>query len=185
MTGKQHSTIGLVAGAVGSYAYLGGNLSPSNLATVVAPVLVGSFIGSYLPDIDSKKSKASQVFNKIVLGVVCSLGAAYYLNLPILNEVMGLVRDSFVGNLGLLVFIVNIVLGKLSGHRLYTHRFIGTLVFIGSAFMAFNTVFAVGLAVGYLLHIAADRTTADGKNLKFFKVQLPMTNSKGKLHVSY
>lgn len=185
MTGKQHSTIGLVAGAVGSYAYLGGNLSPSNIATVVAPVLVGSFIGSYLPDIDSKKSKASQMFNKIVLGLILSLGVCHYLNVPVLNDVMGIIKNSFLGNLGLMIFLVNTVLGKLSSHRLYTHRWIGTLVFIGSSFMAFNSVFSIGLALGYILHLLADRTTPDGKNLKFFKVQLPMTNSKGKFHISY
>lgn len=185
MTGKQHSTIGLVAGAVCSYAYLGGDLSPRNLTTVAVPVLVGSFIGSYMPDIDSKKSKASQMFNKVILGLMLFLGLAHYIDLPIIKEVMGFAKDSVLGNLALLVFLANTVLGKLSGHRLYTHRWIGTLVFVGSALLAFNVEFALGFALGYVLHIVADRTTPDGKNLKFFRVQLPMTNSKGKFHVSY
>ena len=185
MTGKQHSTIGISAGAIASYTYLGGDFSPVHLVTVVGPVVVGSFIGSYLPDIDSKKSKASQAFNKILLAVILSLGVAHYLELPILEEVMGFVKNTFLGNLGLLMFLVNTVLGKLSGHRLYTHRIVGTGVFVVSSLLAFNSAFAYGLILGYLLHIAADRTTADGKNLKFFRIQLPMTNSKGKLHVSF
>lgn len=185
MTGKQHCTIGTVAGLVGSYVYLGGNLAPKNLATVVAPVVAGAFIGSYIVDIDSKKSKASQAFNKILLWVILGLGATFYLDLPILDKVMSMVRDTGFGNFGLLIVLVNLILGKLSGHRLYTHRWIGTSVAIGSAFMAFNFMFACGYSLGYILHILADRTTADGKNLKFFKVQLPMTNSKGKFHVSF
>lgn len=184
MTGKQHSTIGLVAGVVGSYAYLGGDLSPKNLSTVVVPALVGAVVGSYLPDIDSKKSKASQAFNKIVMALVLSLGVAFYLDLPVLDKVLGLAKDTAISNVGMLIFVVNVILGKLSGHRLYTHRWIGTLVAVGSAFMAFNTIFACGYTLGYVLHIVADRTTAAGKDLKFFKVQLPMTNSKGKFHVS-
>ena len=185
MTGKQHCTIGTVAGVVGSYAYLGGDLSPRNIATVVAPVVVGAVIGSYIVDIDSKKSKASQMFNKIITLLVLALGVAFYLDLPVLDKVMSLVKDTAMGNVGLLICLANVVLGKLSGHRLYTHRWIGTVVAIGSAFMAFNFMFACGYALGYILHILADRTTPDGKNLKFFRVQLPMTNSKGKLHVSF
>ena len=42
-----------------------GNLSPENLKTLVVPAVVGSAL---VPDkdIDSKKSKASQIFNKIL-----------------------------------------------------------------------------------------------------------------------
>ena len=185
MTGKQHMTIGTAVAAVGTYAYLGGDLSPRNLTTIVVPVLVGSFVGSYMPDIDSKKSKASQVFNKIVLSLILFLGLAHYVNLPIMEQVMGFAKDSVLGNLALLVFLANTVLGKLSGHRLYTHRWIGTLVFVGSVYFAFNLPFAVGFALGYALHLLADRTTAAGKDLKFFRVQLPMTNSRGKFHISY
>ena len=185
MTGKQHSTIGLGAGALLSYVYLGGNLSPSNIATVVTPVLAGAFIGSYMPDIDSKKSKASQMFSKIVTLLVIALGVAHYVDLSIVTDTLNFAKDSLLSNLALLIFIVNTVLGKLSGHRLYTHRWIGTLVFIGSAFLAFNLEFSLGFALGYILHILADMTTKDGKNLKFFRIQLPMTNSKGKFHLSY
>lgn len=185
MTGKQHCAIGTTVGVIGSYAYLGGNLSPANLATIAVPVVAGAFIGSYAPDIDSKKSKASQVFNKIVLTLVLALGVGFYLQLPIMDKVLSVVKEGALGNIGLLIFIANLVLGKLSGHRLYTHRWIGTLVAIGSAYIAFNKAFAIGFAVGYLLHILADRTTADGKHLKFFRIQLPMTNSKGRFHVSF
>lgn len=184
MNAKQHCTIGAVTGLVGSYAYLGGNLQPSNLKDVVVPVIVGSVVGSILVDIDSKKSKASQIFNKIVMGSALFLGASFYLNLPIMDSVMSMVKDNFMGNLGLLIVLINLVLGKFSSHRGYTHRWLGTFVAIASAFMAFNKMFAVGYSLGYVLHILADRTTADGKNLKFFKLHLPLTNSKGKFHVS-
>lgn len=197
MNGKQHGTIGVVAGvgyglalSAKQFSNLGSNasvkeviaLSATVVTTVAAPLVIGSFIGSFAPDIDSKKSKAAQLFNKIVMSLVLALGVSYYLDLPVLSKVMGLVKDTAMGNFGLLLFIVNVVLGKLSSHRGYTHRWIGTSVAIVSAFMAFDKMFAVGYAIGYLLHIAADRTTADGKNLKFFKVHLPMTNSKGKFH---
>lgn len=184
MTGKQHITIGSGLGLVGSYAYLGGNLSPENLKTVVVPAVVGSALGAILVDIDSKKSKASQIFNKILLGIILSLVLGHYLDLPLLDDIMVYTKEGILGNLALFVFLVNVVLGKLSGHRLYTHRWLGTLVFIVSFYLAFSPVVSVGFAVGYISHILADRTTPAGKNLKFFKLQLPMTNSKGKFHIS-
>lgn len=185
MTGKQHSAIGLGAGTLLTYVYLGGNLSPSNITTVVTPVLAGAFIGSCMPDIDIKRSIASQMFSKVVTLLIALLLFARYVDLSIIKDTLNFINDSLVSNLGLFIFVVNIILGKLSGHRLYTHRWIGTLVFIGSAFLAFNLGFSLGFALGYVLHILADMTTKDGKNLKFFKVQLPMTNSKGQFHLSY
>lgn len=184
MTGKQHAMIGAGLGLIGSYVFLKGNLSPSNLKEVVVPIVTGTVLGSYWPDIDSKKSKASQAFNKIVLGLLIVLVLGHYVNLPIIDEVMFYAKGSLLGNLALFLLVVNTILGKLSSHRQYTHRWLGTLVFIVLFYLAFSSIVSIGFGVGYVAHILADRTTAAGKNLNFFRFQLPLTNSKNEFHVS-
>lgn len=184
MTGKQHVAIGTTLGVVGTYVYLGGNLSPSNITTYLTPITIGTIIGAWGPDIDSKKSYASQIFNKVLLAVIIGLVGANYIHVPALDKVLGFAKDGFIGNVGMILFVANLILGKLSSHRQYTHRWLGTLVACVSAYMAFAPYVAIGYIVGYASHILADRTTAAGKNLKFYRFQLPMTNSKGEFHVS-
>ena len=184
MTGKQHVAIGTTIGFIGTYYYLGGNFSPSNVKDFALPIIAGSVLGSWAPDVDSKKSKGAQIVNNLILLAVLALSAAHYLNISILNKSVSYVTDTVVGNLGLLIFIVNVLLGRLSSHRQYTHRVIGTAIACVSAYMAFPTYIAVGYIIGYVSHILADRFTAAGKHLNFFRLQLPMFTSKGKFHVS-
>lgn len=184
MNGKQHVKIGTTLGIAGTYWYLAGNFSPSNIATYAAPIVIGTVIGAYDPDRDHKKAKAAQVFNKIVLTAIVSVALASYIDIPVLNKLLGFAKDSISGNIGMILFIGNFILGRLSPHRQYTHRILGTLVSCVTAYMAFEPYIAIGYIVGYLSHILADRLTADGKYLDFFRFQLPMTNSKGEFYVS-
>lgn len=184
MNGKQHATIGATIGMASTYVYLGGNFSPNNITTVAVPVIIGSLLGSWMPDIDSKKSKASQAFNKVILSGMVLLVGGHYLDLDVLNRFIDFGKSTITTNIALMVFLANIILGHLSSHRQYTHRWLGTLVFCASAYLAFNKIVAIGFIIGYISHILADRTTAAGKNLHFFRFQLPMVNSKGQFHIS-
>ena len=68
MSGKEHMTIGttaVIGMAVGLISV--GNMEISmNLLILV----LGGIIGSYMPDIDSHKSKAAQTFNKLLMFII-------------------------------------------------------------------------------------------------------------------
>ena len=75
MKGKEHMMIGTTATATMGIGFLMNN----NIGDVVhlVPLIAGGFIGSYMPDIDSRKSKASQVFNKIIMILMVALVMGY------------------------------------------------------------------------------------------------------------
>lgn len=183
MTGKQHMTIGTFGATILSLGFLkvsGATINPIALGAVVA----GAAIGSYMPDIDSKKSKASQLFNKIVLGFILFVMGSNVISgvtgLTFIKDLMELTSGSIISNIGLVLFAGLSIAGKLSPHRQFTHKWLGTLAFCLVSFIAFKPFFAVGFSIGYLLHILGDRTTKAGKHLNFFELKLPCQNSKGK-----
>lgn len=148
MKGKEHMIVGTTATATMGIGFLITKTFDS--AVYLAPLIIGGFIGSYMPDIDSHNSKARQVFNKV-----------------------------------LTFSIIAIVLGKLSPHRMFTHKWLGTLMFCGSVYLTGNIYLALGFSMGYILHIVCDRFSPRGKNLKFFEFKLPCKNSKNKTTVTW
>ena len=81
MKGKEHMMIGTTATATMGIGFLMNN----NIGDVVHldPLIAGGFIGSYMPDIDSHKSKASQVFNKIIMILMVALVMVYSFGLAV------------------------------------------------------------------------------------------------------
>ena len=65
MSGKTHGFIGLVVAIILWIGYTLG-LSGVIKINVLIPMMIGSFIGALIVDIDCKRSKASQVFSAIV-----------------------------------------------------------------------------------------------------------------------
>ena len=182
MTGKQHVGRG-VAGTIGFMAVLSSVVGVVLNPIMSVSMLVGSVLGSYMPDIDSKKSKASQVFNKVLLYIIVAFGVSNILstalNLTFLEEILKHASGGMLGNFGLVLFALLALAGKLSPHRGFTHKWFGTGLFCASTFIAFNQAFAIGFTIGYALHILADRTTSAGKHLNFLEFRLPCQNSKG------
>lgn len=183
MSGKQHTGIGTV-GSLGVILFLakvvGIVLNPLQSSIIVA----GSLLGSLMPDIDSKKSKASQLFSKVLFYIVIVFAGldfvSGFINIESLDALFkSVVMDGFFGSFGMIFFLCLVVAGKLSPHRGFTHKWLGTLLFCISSVIAFESYFAFGFIIGYLLHLAADRFTKDGKNLRFFELRLPCQNSKG------
>ena len=164
MKGKEHMMIGTTATATMGIGFLMNN----NIGDVVhlVPLIAGGFIGSYMPDIDSHKSKASQVFNKIIMILMVALVVGYSFGLALsVDDILNIFKYTSENYLGLVFFCVNTVLGKLSPHRMFTHKILGT--------------------TGYILHIVCDRFSPRGKNLKFFEFKLPCRNSKNKTSVDW
>lgn len=185
MNGKQHATIGTV-GALG-LTYVASTTQGVDLTAVgLTTVLAGAVIGSWAPDIDSKKSKGAQLFNKIFMGAIIAYAGLNFLGdvtgSHVFDLIMQSTRDSVLGNIGLLLFIATTIAGKLSPHRGFTHKWFGTLLFCGTAMMTFNSNFAFGFIVGYVLHLIADKTTKAGKHMNFLEFRLPCVDSKGKFN---
>lgn len=186
MSGRQHTGIGTVS-SLGVIIILtktvGLIINPLQSSLIVA----GSILGSLMPDIDSKKSKASKMFSKILFYIiVCFAGLNVFSNFFNVSAINGLfthfVVDGFFGSFGTILFVALVVAGKLSPHRGFTHKWLGTLLFCVSAIIAFESYFAFGFVLGYVLHIVADRFTKAGKNLNFFELRLPCQNSKKEFH---
>ena len=78
MSGKEHMTIGTSAaiGLVIGLVFLGNMTLNFNMIVLI----IGGIIGSYMPDIDSHKSTAAQIFNK-VLTIAVIIISIFYLSI--------------------------------------------------------------------------------------------------------
>ena len=153
MKGKEHMMIGTTATATMGIGFLMNN----NIGDVVhlVPLIAGGFIGSYMPDIDSHKSKASQVFNKIIMILMVALVVGYSFGLALsVDDILNIFKYTSENYL-VLVFLIG------------------------------NKYLALGFTTGYILHIVCDRFSPRGKNLKFFEFKLPCRNSKNKTSVDW
>ena len=184
MKGKEHMMIGTTATATMGIGFLITKTFDSVIYLI--PLIIGGFIGSYMPDIDSRKSKASQVFNKIIMILMVALVMGYSFGLAVsVDDMVNIFKYTSENYVGLVFFCANTVLGKLSPHRMFTHKILGTTSFCWSVFLIGNKYLALGFTTGYILHIVCDRFSPRGKNLKFFEIKLPCRNSKNKTSIDW
>ena len=176
MKGREHLAIGITATSIMGLAVINFN-NEQNLNYFI-PLISGSIIGSYLPDIDAEKSKASQTFNKILVIGLLLFAIVYKLNIT--NRAIDILSKIFVQNRYSLYFIILITLGKLSPHRMFTHKWFGTTLFFYTIYNMGNIYLTLGFIMGYTLHIVGDRVSTNGKHLNFFEFKLPCMNSKNK-----
>lgn len=184
MSGKEHMTIGTSA----SVGLIIGLITLGNIKINLDMLLLifGGIAGSYMPDIDSHKSTASQIFNKILMFIIIIIALFFSLGIKFntsyihsLNKILNL------NHKGIILFSILTILGKLSPHRMFTHKWLGTLAFCYSTKLMGNDYLSLGFTLGYVLHIIADRVTKNGKYLKFFQFKLPLKNSKNKFTISW
>ena len=186
MTGKEHMIVGTTATAT-----LGISLAVTQQSDIVNfvylfPLVIGGFIGSYMPDIDSNNSTASRLFNKILFILVIALLIGYIFGLSInVSEVLDFLQVESKDYIGIGFFVILTILGKFSPHRMFTHKWLGTVLFCYSVYLMGNRFFTIGFIMGYVLHIVCDRFTPRGKNLKFFEFKLPCKNSKNKTTIDW
>ena len=81
MKGKEHMIVGTTATATMGIGFLITKTFDSALYLV--PLIIGGFIGSYMPDIDSHNSKARQVFNKILTFIIIAIVVGYMLGVAL------------------------------------------------------------------------------------------------------
>ena len=61
----------------------------------LVPLVVGGFIGSYMPDIDSHNSKARQVFNKILTFIIIAIVLGYMLGIVLsANDIFNFLENN-------------------------------------------------------------------------------------------
>ena len=200
MSGKQHSCIGTVAAIILGVGFTVGKSGAINILTVLLFV-IGALVGSLIVDIDSKKSKASQQFTRIVtiifwVFLIFVIYQKYLSNNALINGAMNftgikslfdkivilflIIAKTYIkSGFALMILCVLTTLGKMSPHRQFTHKWFGTSLFCITAYFAFESRLAVGFILGYILHIIADKTTPAG--IDFFDFKLPLQNRRGKL----
>ncbi|WP_300379845.1 metal-dependent hydrolase [Clostridium sp.] len=181
MKGREHLAIGVTATSIMGLAVF--NLNNDQNLNSFIPLISGSIVGSYLPDIDAEKSKASQTFNKVLVITLLLFVLIYKMN--IINNVMEILSTSIAQNKHSLYFIILITLGKLSPHRMFTHKWFGTMLFFYTIYNIGNIYLTLGFIMGYTLHIVGDRFSANGKHLNFFEFKLPCMNSKNKFSIKW
>ena len=166
MKGKEHMIVGTTATATMGIGFLITKTFDS--AVYLAPLIIGGFIGSYMPDIDSHNSKARQVFNKILTFSIIAIVLGYMLGIALsVSDILNFLENNIKNCFATIMFCITTVLGKLSPHRMFTHKWLGTLMFCGSVYLTGNIYLALGFSMGYILHIVCDRFSPRGKNLKF------------------
>lgn len=184
MRGKEHMIVGTTATATMGIGFLITKTFDS--AIYLVPLITGGFIGSYMPDIDSHNSKARQFFNKILTFLIIAMLVGYFLGIALsVNDILNFLQNNSKNYLGIIMFGITTILGKLSPHRMFTHKWFGTMMFCTSVYMIGNIYLALGFFMGYVLHIVCDRFSPRGKNLKFFEFKLPCKNSKNKTTVTW
>lgn len=200
MTGKQHSIIGILAGFILGVGFAMGKSQMIEFKIII-PIVIGALIGSLIVDIDSKKSKASQQFtrvitilvwillifviyqkylssNSLIKGVVGNGGIQYYFDK--IRFLFAIAISKYIkSGFACTILCILTTLGKLSPHRQFTHKWFGTMLFCITAYFCFEKILAVGFILGYILHILADKTTPAG--VKFLDFKLPLQNRRGKL----
>lgn len=187
-SGKAHLAIGIGLTGITGYAIANLNgLQGLELKDFIVPLVAGGTIGALIPDIDSKKSKASQAFGKcittaVLVAVASVLGVKYGVRMPKFTGATKQILSYFTSNIGMILFALVTVLGNLSPHRGFTHKWFGTVCYFISAGLSFNTGMFVGFIIGYLSHLLADNYLTKEK-IKFFEFRLPCQKSNKKFHI--
>jgi inner membrane protein len=193
MTGKQHLSIGIILGLGAGIVFSLPEIKSINsiniesiksmkpiINTVISTTVV-SGLSALLPDIDSKASIASQNFSRAVTVLLVLFGLVSWFKPALLQPIRTESYSWAKQNIFISIFMINIILGKLSPHRGYTHRVIGTSVFLLCAFMLLSSKLFISFSLGYLVaHILAD-----GEGIRFFEPRLPFISRKGKLKIQF
>ena len=181
MKGREHIIIGTTATATMGVGILSNNIEE---IYCLVPLVIGGIIGSCIPDIDSHSSKARQVFNAFTIVLVGFIFLIFKAkNSFSIDDIVNFVVYFVNNHKNICLFLLLIVVSRLSPHRMFTHKWLGTGLFCYSAHMLGNRFFALGFTTGYILHIVCDRFSPRGKKLNFFELKLPCQNSKNKLSV--
>ena len=94
MSGKEHMIVGTTATATMGIGFLVTKTFDSFIYLI--PLIIGGFIGSYMPDIDSHNSKARQVFNKILTFLIIAIVIGYILGVALnVTDIIRFLENNF------------------------------------------------------------------------------------------
>lgn len=178
MTGKTHAAVGICGAAFVLVPKVNVETAVIGLGFVI--------IGSYAADTDLKVSKAGQIISDIAY-LICGLGILYaILTYKLHYNIVNLLIKSNLNQfqiIGILLIIGSIWLGRITGHRKYTHSLLGfTTMNIGVLLVTGG--FVIWFAFGYILHMILDLLNEKPESLLFplsiGDVCLSLISSKGK-----
>ena len=201
-SGKTHAVIGVDASVIAGYALTMTNFTGiesiqaagiqiSNTAKFMMPMVTGALLGSLIVDIDSKRSQASQAFAKVLTAVVISViglklfmkyGIDYKGTTTLAGKYLNMMLSYMTSSKGMLLFATITILGKLSPHRGFTHKWFGTFCFLMAGYLSMNRIMFVGFSIGYVLHLLADNFLTKEK-IHFHRFRLPCQNANGKMNI--
>lgn len=164
MTGKEHLIIGITAATAIGLGLL--SIDEINNVLNLGTLVIGSSIGSLIPDIDIKTSIASNIFNKIL-----SISLMFLFSYIIINDVSD-VSISF--DFPVILFFIITIISRSTVHRSFTHKWLGTILYCYSVYLFNNLYLFIGFTCGYLLHVVCDIITSNGYIFDFFKFKFPL-----------
>lgn len=196
MTGKQHlaigSTVGLAVGVIVNYTSLKGNFHEglhgvkdivilSKSISILIGYIVAGGIGALVPDIDCEKSIIAKQFNRGLVILFWAFIIGTFIFKLSVKRISGNSLQVIKEHIYLTVFVINTTLGKMSPHRGYTHKILGTSIFLICIFNLLSLNYSIAFALGYIIgHIVMD-----GEFFRFFQIRFPLTNTKGKLKIHF
>lgn len=148
--------------------------SLTHVGSILIYTILGSVVGSLIPDLDSSRTIINRKFNRALLILVPVIAFCYYAKIDVVTSFL----ESAKCPVAIILLVVLIILSKCSPHRQFTHKWFGTVCYGVLAFFIFPEIFAIAFMCGYMSHILADRTTKAGKDLKFFYFCLPCQSVK-------
>ena len=138
--------------------------------------LVGSVVGSILPDIDTYNSESKQILKKIILTTTLTIILAtlieYKFNLGLYKY---LVKSSNFNNLTLtsILFLVISIIGSNTNHRSFMHSILALIIFLCILSLSLPIIIVKAFTIAMLSHILLDLLNHIGVTIFFpFKKRL-------------
>lgn len=161
MNGKTHAAVGMCAAAF--------ILVPKvDLKTSLIGLGICA-IGSYATDADIKTSKAGHVVSDLIFAVITLMLLYFLLKYNLHYDIQDILKKDMPGklkNVGIVLVIGSIILGRITGHRKYMHSLLGFLVMSLGAYLIVDK-YVVWFSLGYALHILLDLVNEKPESLLF------------------
>jgi inner membrane protein len=190
MLGKTHIALGLAAATTITSIVPVPNLTFINDKPIEMCVLVvGTTLGSLMPDIDKIGSKIDIEMKKIITNFMLVLFSIYliskifYFDKAFPNTISfiysNIRQSNYSFKVGLITLISLVIFSKFTKHRTFTHSIIGVSLYTLSIFLLLKSM-TIAFFVGYIVHIAADSLTNSGIALLY-----PFVKDKDGKHHKY
>ncbi|WP_147566162.1 metal-dependent hydrolase [Clostridium tyrobutyricum] len=160
MLKKTHIATSLATVSVINYVF---NIPPINVS-----ILVGALIGGLMPDVDLQNSTISKLINKIIISIIILLllflCISKFLGLQDLKLLLVYKYQRYTT--GSLIILLSALFSRITGHRMFSHSFLGLAAFSFGISILYKPIF-LGFLIGYLSHLVIDILNYKGEALIF------------------